>query len=170
LWVAIAEKLKGEECSIDGECGAEDRLDVLDLNGNGVVTVNDIQIALGNLFGQKDDDNEMALAKFVHSFVDSTGDGHITKKDFEVFCNEMNEENDMLPVNIFQLDIDPEQAEALLLEAIRAERDEPDVVAPGATRTRNGRSRTVESSAKYDPSQNKTHLLSRDQDPHRTRN
>jgi hypothetical protein len=132
LWVAIAEQLRGEECSIDDQCSAEDRLEVLDLNGNGVVTVNEIQVALRDLLGLNVDDNEMALAKFVHSFADSTGDGRITKKDFEVFCNEMVEENDMLPVDIPQLEIDPKQAEALL-DAIRAERDEQDIVAPGAT-------------------------------------
>jgi hypothetical protein len=42
------------------------------------------------------DDREMSLAEFVHSFADTTGDGQVALRDFELFCDEMKEdyEND----------------------------------------------------------------------------
>ena len=123
LWNAISQSLRTEECSLEGSCGPEERLEMLDQTGNGVVTVEDIQVALRDMLGINVDNNEMALAKFVHSYADTTGDGRVTKNDFKIFCEEMIEENGILPVDIPQLELDPKEAEAILNDA-RAEREE----------------------------------------------
>jgi 2',3'-cyclic-nucleotide 2'-phosphodiesterase (5'-nucleotidase family) len=113
LWLAISEEL---ECDVEG-CTAEDRFDLIDSDGSGVVTVGDIQRALRDLLGYSVDEEETTLARFVHAFADTNGDGTVTKRDFEVFYEEMVEENEMLPIDIPQFVLDPEEAEEMLEEA-----------------------------------------------------
>lgn len=91
LWDAVSLEISSE-CNIsDDECNAEGRLAVLDVEGDGVVSVDDIQVALREKLGYSVDDRERSLAEFVHSFADTTGNGQVTKQDFEVFCNEMSD-------------------------------------------------------------------------------
>ena len=101
LWDSITIQLD-EECDIDdmgddeddsdcGDCNPVGRLATLDQSGDGVVTVEDIQVALRDRLGYSIDNREQSLAEFVNSFADTTGDGTVTLKDFEVFCAEMDE-------------------------------------------------------------------------------
>ena len=60
-------------------------------DGTGYVTVEDIQYALKEKLGYSIDKRENTLAKFVHQFADQSGDGRVTKKDFEILCEQMNE-------------------------------------------------------------------------------
>jgi hypothetical protein len=88
IWDAVTEKLE-EECELE-ECNAQARFDVLDEDGDGVVTVDEIQTALRDMLGYSVDDREKSLAEFVHGYADTTGNGKITIKDLEVFCDEMD--------------------------------------------------------------------------------
>lgn len=91
LWDAVSLEL-ASECNIaDDECNAEERIAALDVTGDGVVSVDEIQIALRDRLGYSVDDREKSLAEFVHSFADTTGSGQVTRQDFEVFCNEMSD-------------------------------------------------------------------------------
>jgi hypothetical protein len=90
LWDAVSRELS-RECELEDECNAEGRLAALDVTGDGVVTVDEIQMALKEKLGYSIDDREKSLAEFVHTFADTTGTGQITKQDFEIFCNEMSE-------------------------------------------------------------------------------
>jgi hypothetical protein len=83
-------------------------------------------VALRDLLGYSVDENEMILAKFVHSFADASGDGIITKKDFEFFCRDMDEETTSLyskeeyrfmPTASDRMVIESAIAEAILEEA-----------------------------------------------------
>jgi 2',3'-cyclic-nucleotide 2'-phosphodiesterase (5'-nucleotidase family) len=87
LWDAISDEID-EECDINGgECGSpEERFDILDSNGDGTITVEEIQVAMSELLDYSVDDRETTLAEFVHSFADATGTGKVTVKDFELFC------------------------------------------------------------------------------------
>lgn len=94
IWAALSMEL-AENCAFlddcSSDCDAEGRLKALDLNGDGVVTVDEMQQALRDLLGYKVDDREMTLARFVHAFADTTGDGQVTLEDFENFCSELND-------------------------------------------------------------------------------
>jgi len=90
LWEAVSREISGE-CEINDECNAEGRLAALDIAGDGVVSVDEIQLALKEKLGYSIDDREKSLAEFVHNFADTTGSGQITKQDFETFCDEMSE-------------------------------------------------------------------------------
>ena len=37
----------------------------------------------------------MTLAKFVHAFADTTGDGRVTLEDFKQFCQDMQEKHEI---------------------------------------------------------------------------
>lgn len=89
MWDATSEALHLERSLGDGN--PEGRLALLDRDGDGIVSVEDFQVALRDLLGCSVDDREMALAEFVHSFADTTGDGKVALEDFEVFCTEMHE-------------------------------------------------------------------------------
>lgn len=88
IWDELSPTLSGL-CEPVDECDAEGRLDALDLDGDGVVGVDEIHAALRDVVGLSVDDNEKSLARFVHSFADTSGDGRVTLQDFEVFCDEM---------------------------------------------------------------------------------
>uniref|UniRef100_A0A7S4MI19 Calcineurin-like phosphoesterase domain-containing protein n=1 Tax=Odontella aurita TaxID=265563 RepID=A0A7S4MI19_9STRA len=60
-----------------------------DDDDDNVLTVDDIHMALSDVLGLSVDDTERSLAKFVHNFADTTGDGRVTLADFEQFCEEM---------------------------------------------------------------------------------
>ena len=75
----------------DCNCYAEFRLSQLDTDGDGTVTVQDLQTALAEMLGYSIDPRETTLAEYVHRFADTTGDGTVTLKDFELFCQEMKE-------------------------------------------------------------------------------
>jgi hypothetical protein len=95
LWDAISQELS-ETCDLSEDCNPKGRLAALDISGTGFVTVEEIQMALRDYLGFSVDDREMSLAEFVHSFADTTGDGQVALRDFELFCEEMKEdyEND----------------------------------------------------------------------------
>jgi len=78
------------------DCNAELRLETLDKNNDGIISVEEIQEALADV-GLSVDNRELSLAKFVHDFADTTGTGEVTIEDLEVFCDEMGEvtERDM---------------------------------------------------------------------------
>jgi hypothetical protein len=90
LWDAVSYEI-ASECNIEDECNAEERLAALDVTGDGVISVEEIQIALRDRLGYSVDDREKSLAEFVHSFADTTGNGQVTRQDLEVFCDEMTE-------------------------------------------------------------------------------
>lgn len=90
LWDAVSLEI-ASECNIADNCNAAERLAVLDVTGDGVVTVDEIHIALRDRLGYSVDDREKSLAEFVHSFADTTGNGQVTKQDLEVFCEEMED-------------------------------------------------------------------------------
>jgi EF-hand domain pair len=100
LWEALSVEL-ADNCDYlslgddfddcDEACNAEGRLRTLDFDGDGVVTVEDMQRGLHELLGYNVDDREMTLAQFVHAFADTTGDGRVTLEDFENFCAEIDE-------------------------------------------------------------------------------
>jgi len=76
-----------ELCTYD--CDPSERLERLDLDQDGIVTVDEIHNALRDVVGLSVDPTEKSLAEFVHSFADTTGDGVVTLEDFETFCEEM---------------------------------------------------------------------------------
>jgi Ca2+-binding EF-hand superfamily protein len=78
----------GEELC-DDECFAEDRLEVLDKEHSGVISLQDIVIALRDIVGISVDESEDTLAQYVHSFADIDNDGKITVRDLELFCEEI---------------------------------------------------------------------------------
>lgn len=94
LWEATGElipdpEVVAEEASqppnmerIEGEL----RLSVLDRDGDGFVTVDDIHAGLRDFLGLSVDDNYKDLAEYVFAFADVTGNGMVTLEDFEVFC------------------------------------------------------------------------------------
>lgn len=100
LWQRLYEAIEREvseeeECAVgDFDCQAEEHLDALDLSGNGIVTVDEIQIALQDKLGYSIDTREKSLANFVHSFADQNGDGRVTKKDLKIVLKQMEELND----------------------------------------------------------------------------
>ena len=63
----------------------------LDSDGDGTITVQDLQKGLEELLGYSIDDRETTLAEFVHRFADTTGDGKVRQQDFELFCHEILE-------------------------------------------------------------------------------
>ncbi|KAL7556833.1 hypothetical protein ACA910_014176 [Epithemia clementina (nom. ined.)] len=88
LWDKTSELIDVDCETTQTDCGAEARLEVLDRNGEGVVTVDDVQEALRDLLGYSVDERESTLAETVHSYVDQSGDGTVTLADMETFCEE----------------------------------------------------------------------------------
>jgi len=62
------------------------RLSVLDRNGDGILSVEDIHIGLRDYLGLSVFEEEKCLAKLVHKYADVTDSGEVTVEDFEVFC------------------------------------------------------------------------------------
>lgn len=88
MWEAIA---PDESCSVDDDCDPEGRMQRLDLNGDGEVTIEDIHLALHDLVGLHTDPNEKSLAEFVLNYADTSHNGKITADDMRSFCSEMPE-------------------------------------------------------------------------------
>jgi 2',3'-cyclic-nucleotide 2'-phosphodiesterase (5'-nucleotidase family) len=105
IWDALSETLD-EECDTEvyeqdpsaAACNPERRLETLDNDEDGVVSVEDIQRALRDIVGLSVDKREQSLAEFVHDFADATGNGKITLEDIAIFCDEMGatQRNDSL--------------------------------------------------------------------------
>mmetsp|Transcript_22988 Transcript_22988/g.65143 ORF Transcript_22988/g.65143 Transcript_22988/m.65143 type:complete len:778 (-) Transcript_22988:59-2392(-) len=96
LWDAVTDELDEADNAVASEekvdmYGPKRRMDVLDLDGDGIVSVEEIQHALKELLDISVDDRELSLAEFVHSFADTTGDGQVSLGDFVKFCEEMDE-------------------------------------------------------------------------------
>lgn len=92
IWEALSIELADNCGWLDSEeCNAKERLASLDLDGDGLVAVEEIQRGLRDLLGYQVDDREMTLARFVHAFADTTGDGSVRLEDFQTFCDEMEE-------------------------------------------------------------------------------
>ena len=53
----------------------------------------EIQQALKDLLDYSVDDRELALAEFVHSYADTSGDGVLRLEDLEIFCDEMEDKH-----------------------------------------------------------------------------
>jgi hypothetical protein len=62
------------------------RLSVLDRDGDGYVSVDDIMMGLRDFLGLSVDESNKTLAEQVHSYADVTASGCVTVHDFEVFC------------------------------------------------------------------------------------
>ena len=62
------------------------RLNVLDVDGSGTVSVDEIHDALRDLLGLSVHDENKTLAEYVHAHADVTGNGIVTREDFEHFC------------------------------------------------------------------------------------
>ena len=65
---------------------------VLDRNGDGRITVDDIHVALRDFLGLRVNDEVKTLAAAIHSCADVTGGGCVTVNDFKVFCTKMPRE------------------------------------------------------------------------------
>ena len=92
IWDAISEEVE-DNCE-QKLCDPKQRLEKLDTTGNGIVTVEEIQVALRDRLGLSIDRREQTLAHFVHSYADTTGDGKVTLADLKVFCNEIAESDE----------------------------------------------------------------------------
>jgi Ca2+-binding EF-hand superfamily protein len=97
IWDLLSQHLD-EECDVkessnspEEDCNPELRLETLDKDQDGVVSVDDIQNALQDIVGLSVDSREKSLAEFVHDFADVTGSGRVTLEDFAIFCDEMGE-------------------------------------------------------------------------------
>jgi 2',3'-cyclic-nucleotide 2'-phosphodiesterase (5'-nucleotidase family) len=62
------------------------RFSVLDQNGDGILSVEDIHVGLRDYLGLSVYGEEMKLAKIIHDYADVTENGYVTVDDFEVFC------------------------------------------------------------------------------------
>lgn len=82
IWDGIADKL-------EGDIGVDERLDELDLNKDGEVSVEEILAALKDIAGYSTHEDKLALAKYVHSFADISGDGKLTLEDLIMFDEEI---------------------------------------------------------------------------------
>ena len=67
----------------------EERFQTLDLDSDGIVTVEEIQVALRDIVGLSVHSDELSLAKFVHSYADISGDGQLTMEDMIIFDEEI---------------------------------------------------------------------------------
>lgn len=68
------------------------RHSVLDRNGSGLITVDDIHFGLRDFLGLSVVDEVKFLAEAIHSCADVTGDGKVRVADFEQFCTVMPKE------------------------------------------------------------------------------
>ena len=94
LWRKIWEHVGPENaniiCESEDECDAFGRLTRLShIDGSGEVTIDDIHYALSDMLGLSVDEKEKSLAKFIHNFADTSGDGKVTLEDLQTFCSEM---------------------------------------------------------------------------------
>uniref|UniRef100_A0A7S3KWW6 EF-hand domain-containing protein n=2 Tax=Amphora coffeiformis TaxID=265554 RepID=A0A7S3KWW6_9STRA len=100
---------------------------VLDRDGSGKLSVEDIHVGLRDFLGLRVNDDIKILAKAIHSCADVTGDGCVTVQDFKVFCTKMPREYrlprkwsnafpDPLPVSETTTEASPEGADFATLE------------------------------------------------------
>lgn len=111
LWSAIGDEIMDDDdedaCDVYADCGVEQRLEALDISGDGVVTVEEIQMALRDKLGMSVDQRESVLAEFVHSYADTNGDGTVRLQDLEYFCGELGcDVDDVVLVEELAADID----------------------------------------------------------------
>lgn len=99
IWESLSEELD-EDCEavydeeedvISQSCNAELRLEVLDKDEDGIVSVEEIQEALQDIAGLSVDSRDTTLAEFVHNVADATNSGEVTIEDLELFCEEMGD-------------------------------------------------------------------------------
>jgi 2',3'-cyclic-nucleotide 2'-phosphodiesterase (5'-nucleotidase family) len=101
IWDGLSERLGGEcdltkvdqDSSLDA-CTPELRLDTLDTDEDGVVSVEDIQYALKDIAGLSIDRREQSLAEIIHRFADTNGTGEVTLDDIILFCEEFGVEQE----------------------------------------------------------------------------
>ena len=93
IWEALSIEL-AENCNFmddcTNDCNPEARLAALDADGDGFVSVEEMQKGFRDLLGYTVDDRETTLAQFVHSYADTTGDGKVTLQDFQRLCDEIS--------------------------------------------------------------------------------
>jgi 2',3'-cyclic-nucleotide 2'-phosphodiesterase (5'-nucleotidase family) len=95
IWDCLSERLN-EECdatkmapdSSVEVCTPDLRLETLDTDQDGVVSVEDIQHALKDIVGLSIDRREQSLAEIIHRFADTNGTGEVTLEDIVLFCEE----------------------------------------------------------------------------------
>jgi hypothetical protein len=104
LWLKLWKALD-EDCDDPQGCDPEQRLKLLDQTGDGIVTVEEIQLALHRKLGMSIDKREKTLAEFVHSYADQDGDGTVRLVDLEVFGEELasDHEDTYQPVVVQEL-------------------------------------------------------------------
>lgn len=99
IWDSLSQKIDAE-CNVESiddngndlsECQPEARLETLDVDRDGKISVSEIQDALDDLVGLSVDNRELTVAQFVHDFADTTGNGEVTLDDMRTFCDEMSE-------------------------------------------------------------------------------
>lgn len=73
-------------------CNPELRLEQLDSDNDGKISVKEMEAALADFAGLSVDGRELSLAKFVHEYADKSGNGEVTLEDLELFCEEMRAE------------------------------------------------------------------------------
>lgn len=95
LWEATGERIPDPEEKLEEmshpvpaleEVESRLRISVLDRDGDGIVTVDDIHFGLGEFLGLSVSEEEKTLAEYIHTYADVTGDGNVTVDDFEYFC------------------------------------------------------------------------------------
>lgn len=139
LWEAIGDRIPDAEEMLDAakqnpkletieKVDSRLRLDVLDRDGSGIVTVDDIHVGLRDFLGLSVDNTEKTLAKHVHSIADATDNGKVTKHDFELFC--LSVPPDFKPIARKWSDAFPEPGASPAVS--RASSPKPDAVAAKA--------------------------------------
>ena len=86
-----AEAYTGNDCDTEAMCNPSLRLETLDKDEDGILSVDEIQEALQDFAGISVDPREKTLAEFVHEFADVTGNGQVTVEDLEIFCRDLGE-------------------------------------------------------------------------------
>ena len=109
LWDASTKRAAESECMVE-ECSPEGRLALFDRDGDGVVTVEDIQVALRDFLGYSIHPEELTLAEFVHSIADTVGDGEVMLEDFGTCCSD----EDLIRVEICHLSVSISQIGSFL--------------------------------------------------------
>jgi 2',3'-cyclic-nucleotide 2'-phosphodiesterase (5'-nucleotidase family) len=99
IWDSLSQNIDAE-CDVESiddvgkdlsDCQPEARLEKLDADQDGKISVAEIQAALDELVGLSVDNRELTLAQFVHDFADTNGNGEVTLVDMRAFCDEMSE-------------------------------------------------------------------------------
>jgi 2',3'-cyclic-nucleotide 2'-phosphodiesterase (5'-nucleotidase family) len=109
LWDATGELMETDTDASNGSDGSTNevgseiemesrlRLSVLDRDGDGLVTVQDIHYGLRQFLGLSVHEEETSLAECIYGYADVTGNGDVTVEDFEFFCTGLPRELRPLP-------------------------------------------------------------------------